>query len=146
MHLVLFELSDAQKDLAWKLNDRLLELNKQIVTEAIWIIGARGLEWWISETARIPGNSMLLQLNEGKVIPEERKMQLQDLMSEFIGSVYFDNDKSEFLSKILGENIDRSEISVEEETGIARVPLEDAFADLINRVKLAQQLSQLVII
>ena len=31
MHLVLFELSDAQKDLAWKLNDRLLELNKQIV-------------------------------------------------------------------------------------------------------------------
>ena len=146
MHSVLFELSDTQKDLAWKLNDRLLELNKQIVTEAIRIIGARGLEWWISEVARIPGNSVLLQLNEGKVIPEEKKAQLQDLMSELIGSVYFDNDKREFLLKILGENIDRSEISVEEEKGIAHIPLADASADLINKAKMAQQLSQLVII
>lgn len=35
MNSVVFRLADTQKELAWKLDDHLLELNSQIVNEAI---------------------------------------------------------------------------------------------------------------
>lgn len=145
MNSVIFELSDTQKELAWKLNGRLLDLNKQIVTEAIRMIKAEGLEWWIEEVARIPGNTVLLQLDDGKKFPEEQKMQLHRLMSEFIAFVYYSEDKRVFISRIIGKSIERKSISVEERAGVAHVPLEEVNPNIINRARLAQQLTQLVI-
>ena len=44
---VIFRLADTQRELAWALNEHLIELNGQIITEAIKLIGAEGLEWHI---------------------------------------------------------------------------------------------------
>lgn len=145
MNSVIFKLSDTQKELAWKLNNRLLELNKQIVTEAIKLIGAEGLEWWILEVARIPGNTVLLQLDDGKKFPEEYKLQLQRLMSEFIAFVYYSEDKRVFVSRMMGKSIERRQINVEEKIGVAHVPVPDDDPNMTNRARLAQQLTRLVI-
>ena len=53
MNSVIFRLADTQKELAWNLNYNLIQLNKQIVTEAIHLIGAEGLEYHINSVARI---------------------------------------------------------------------------------------------
>ena len=134
-----------QKELAWKLNIRLLELNKQIVTEAIKLIGAEGLEWWILEAARIPGNTVLLQMDDGKKFPEEYKLLLQNLMSECIAFVYYSEDKQVFVSRIMGKSIEQRQISVEDKIGVAHVPIPDDNPNMTNRARLAQQLTQLVI-
>jgi tRNA U34 5-carboxymethylaminomethyl modifying GTPase MnmE/TrmE len=145
MNSVIFKLSDTQKELAWKLNNRLLELNKQIVTEAIKLIGAEGLEWWIMEVSRIPGNTVLLQLDDGKKFPEEQKMQLHRLMSEFVGFVYYAEDEKVFISRVMGKSIDRKQINVEDKIGVAHIPIDDSDPNILNRARLAQQLTQLVI-
>ena len=145
MNSVIFNLSDTQKELAWKLNIRLLELNKQIVAEAIKLIGAEGLEWWILEAARIPGNTVLLQMDDGKKFPEEYKLLLQNLMSECIAFVYYSEDKQVFVSRIMGKSIEQRQISVEDKIGVAHVPIPDDNPNMTNRARLAQQLTQLVI-
>ena len=145
MNSVIFKLSDTQKELAWKINNRLLELNKQIVTEAIKFIGAEGLEWWIFEVARIPGDTVLLQLNDGKKFPEDNKIQLQRLMSEFIAFVYYSEDKRVFVSRIIGKSIERRQISVEDKIGVAHVPIPNDDPKMTKRARLAQQLTRLVI-
>lgn len=145
MNSVIFDLSDTQKELAWKLNIRLLELNKQIVAEAIKLIGAEGLEWWILEAARIPGNTVILQMDDGKKLPEEYKLLLQNLMSEHIAFVYYSEDKQVFVSRIMGKSIEQRQIRVEDKIGVAHVPIPDDNPNMTNRARLAQQLTQLVI-
>ena len=142
---VIFRLADTQKELAWGLNNHMLELNNQILTEAIRLIGAEGLQYHVQSVARIPGNTSLLLLNDGTVFPKEQKEELYKLMSERIGFVYNSENKKVLISRVLGREIDRNDISIEEKIGVAHIPLEDATPNMKNRVRLAQQFSRLLI-
>ena len=110
MNSVVFRLADTQKELAWKLDDHLLELNSQIVNEAIKMIGAEGLEYHIVETARVPGNSVVFMLNDGSYFPDEQKEQLNRMMSENIAFVYGTDNKRTLISRVLGKTVDRNKI------------------------------------
>lgn len=142
---VIFRLADTQKELAWGLNDHMLELNNQILTEAIRLIGAEGLQYHVQSVARIPGNTSLLLLNDGTVFPKEQKEELYKLMTERIGFVYNSDNKRVLISRILGREIERNDINIEEKIGVAHIPLGEASPNMKNRVRLAQQLSQLLI-
>lgn len=145
MNSVIFRLADTQKELAWNLNYNLIQLNKQIVTEAIHLIGAEGLEYHINSVARIPGVSVLIMLDEGKRFPDEQSKSLYLLMSEKISYVFYDENKRILISRILGKSIDRRNINIEEKIGVAHIPLDGATPYILNRVKLAQQLSEILI-
>lgn len=142
---VIFRLADTQKELAWGLNSHLIELNSQILTEAIRLIGAEGLQYHILSVARIPGNTSLLLLNDGTVFPKEQKEDLYKLMSERIGFIYDSDNKKVLISRVLGRDIDRNLISIEEKIGVAHILLGDASPNMKNRVRLAQQFSRLLI-
>ena len=47
-----FRLADTQRELAWGLNEHQLEMNGQIVTEGIRLIGAEGLQYHVQSVAR----------------------------------------------------------------------------------------------
>ena len=49
------------------------------------------------------------------------------------------------ISRIIGKTINRRDINIEENIGIAHIPLENTTPDVLNRVKLAQQLSEILI-
>ena len=142
---VIFCLADTQKDLAWGLNDHMLELNEQILTEAIRLIGAEGLQYHVQSVARIPGNTSLILLRDGTVFPGEQKEELYKLMAERIGFVYDSENKKVLISRVLGRDIDRNRINIEEEIGVAHIPVGDASPNMKNRVRLAQQFSRLLI-
>lgn len=142
---VIFRLADTQKELAWGLNDHLLELNNQILTEAIRLIGAEGLQYHVQSVARIPGNTNLILLNDGTVFPKEQKDGLYKLMAERIGFVYDSDNKRILISRVLGRDIDRNLINIEEKIGVAHIPLGEATPIMKNRVRLAQQFSRLLI-
>ena len=142
---VIFRLADTQKELAWGLNNHMLELNNQILTEAIRLIGAEGLQYHVQSVARIPGNTSLILLNDGTVFPKEQKEDLYKLMAERIGFVYDSDNKRVLISRVLGRDIDRNLINIEEKIGVAHIPLGDATPNMKNRVRLAQQFSRLLI-
>jgi len=50
------------------------------------------------------------------------------------------------ISRILGKDIDRNRINIEEKIGVAHVPLDNPTPNMINRVRLAQQFSRVQII
>lgn len=142
---VIFRLADTQKKLAWGLNDHMLELNSQILTEAIRLIGAEGLQYHVQSVARIPGNTSLILLNDGTVFPKEQKEELYRLMSEQIGFVYDSDNKRVLISRVLGRKIDRNQINIEDKIGVVHIPLGDASPNMKNRVRLAQQFSRMLI-
>ena len=84
-------------------------------------------------------------LNDGTVFPEEQKEDLYRLMSERIGFVYDSDSKRVLISRVLGREIDRNQINIEEKIGVAHIPLGDASPNMKNRVRLAQQFSRLLI-
>lgn len=142
---VIFRLADTQKELAWDLNDHMLELNSQILTESIRLIGAEGLQYHVQSVARIPGNTTLILLNDGTVFPREQKEGLYRLMSEQIGFVYDSDNKRVLISRVLGRKITRNQVNIEDKIGVVHIPLGDASPNMKNRVRLAQQFSRLLI-
>lgn len=90
---VIFSLADTQRELAWGLNEHYLELNKQIVAEAIRLIGAEGLEYHVQRVARIPGNCSLFLLRDGTVFPKQQKYDIHRIMGERIIFVYETDNK-----------------------------------------------------
>ena len=122
MNAVIFRLADTQKELAWNLNYNLTQLNKQIVTEAIHLIDAEGLEYHINSVARIPGVSVLIMLDDGKRFPDKQSKDLYLLMSEKISYVFYDKNKRILISRIIGKSIDRRDIKIEEKIGVAHKP------------------------
>lgn len=143
---VIFRLADTQRELAWGLNDHLLDFNSRILTEAIKLIGADGLEGLIQSVARIPGNTSLIMLRDGTVFPTAQRDELYKLMSERIHFVYETENRKVLISRILGKDIERDQIRIEEKIGVAHVPLDNATPNMINRVRLAQQFSKVQII
>ncbi len=142
---VIFRLADTQKELAWGLNNHLMELNSRILEEAIKLIGADGLQYHVLAVARIPGNVSMIKLADGTVFPREQTEGLYHLMSERVNFVYDSDNVKVLISRVIGREIDRSQINIEEKIGVARVPLGNASSNTKNRVRLAQQFSQLLI-
>lgn len=142
---VIFRLADMQKELAWGLNDHLMVLNSRILEEAIKLIGADGLQYHVLAVARIPGNVSMIKLADGTVFPREQTEGLYHLMSERVNFVYGSDNMKVLISRVIGRGIDRSQINIEEKIGVAHVPLGDASPNTKNRVRLAQQFSQLLI-
>ncbi len=146
MDSVIFKLSDTQRELAWSLNNDLVKTNKQIVTEAIRLIGASGLEYHINSVARIPGICVLLCLNDGVRFPEKETEDLRKLMGEKVTFVFYTDDKKTLISRIIGKSIERNKIYIEKKIDVAHIPSENISPYMVNRVKLAQQLSKILII
>ena len=142
---VLFRLADTQKDLAWYLDNNLLELNQKLVNEEIELVGARGLEYHILSVARIPGAAMTFLLNDGTVFPDEYGKQLSMLTGEYIYYAFDSPYKRVLISRIIGREIDRGKVSIEEKIGVAHILVNDMQPKLMNRVRMAQQLSKIAI-
>ncbi len=145
INLVLSRLASTQKELAWYINQNLLELNGQFLKQALHLIGADGLEYHVQTVARIPGTAMAMILRDNTRFPDEQYKQLKSLTGEAILCIYHSPYKKVLISRILGKTIDRKDIIEEERAGIAHIPINDEDPILKSRVRLAQQLTQTAI-
>ena len=86
---VLSQLADTQNELAWNLNNHMLNLNYKIVTEAIRLICAKEYQYHVQSVSRIPGNTSLILLKDSTEFPKRKlrnfiKYKLHKLMGERI--------------------------------------------------------------
>ena len=142
---VVFRLADTQRALAWKLDEHLLELNRTIVTQAMNFVGSKLQENCIIKVARIPGSEIILLLNTGKRVPKKSTESVSELMSETIRCVYCSDDSNVVIARVMGKDADRNSICIEEKIGVAHAPIKNASPSLTNRIRLAQQLTQIAI-
>ena len=142
---VMFSLSDEQRKLAWDINHQILDINRDIVKAALKLVGYDGRQYRIKTVSRIPGQAILLELPDGTIFPEDGKEKIQKLMGEQVSFVFESDNKWVLLSRILGKKVERTNIKIEENIGVAHVPVDKKNLFLVNRVRLAQQLTELLI-
>ena len=142
---VLFRLANTQKELAWYIDNNLLILNQHFLKQAIHLISADGLEYHVQSVGRIPGTTMTLLLRDNIVFPKEQIRELINLTGESIVSVYDSNSKEVLISRILGNKDDWEGVRLEKKIGVAHVRFNDKDPLQVDRVRKAQQLSQMVI-
>lgn len=145
----LFILSQTQWEFAVKLNDKLKEINGAVITEALAYLGYAGLEWHITSIARVPGYAVVIVLEDGKRFPDDATRALSRLLKESVWFVFYKDNVKSMLSQAIGSGCDRNKISIQNINNvprIARIPsLGTLDASTINRIRLAQQLTELLI-
>lgn len=145
----LFTLSDTQYDLANKLNQKLKELNKLTIEEAMAYCGYSEQTSNIEDVARIPGHSTIIILKNGAKLPSKVKPSIGRLLKEQVWFAFRKKQYKSILGQIIGEKCDRSEISIEKINGksrIAHIPSIDlSDPTIFNKVRMAQQATGLLI-
>jgi len=139
----LFELADAQRTLAWTLNDRQKNLGRTLVKEALSQLDAVGLLDSISDVARVPGLATMFLIKPNVTFPGQIRSELEKLLDEQIWFVIDTKNTFSILSQAIGRNCEKNKISIEEKIFVAHVPLDDLDAVTKSRVRLAQQLTGL---
>lgn len=142
---LVFSLSDTQRDLSWKLNRHVLDANNSYITEALKYIGAEGMQYHISQTARKPGTAVAIELYEGKVFPDKELGDLKKLLLESIFTINRYDDPHQTIAALIGGKIMKNSIQIEEKNGIAHINNIDDSSQMIIRANLAQQLTGLQI-
>jgi hypothetical protein len=139
----LFELADAQRNLAWTLNKRIKHLNRNLVEEGLKHVNAVGMEHHILDIARVPGTAMMFVIRPGTKFPEQIKINLERLLDESIWFVIDNGNPKSMLSQAIGRGCDRNKISIEAKLKVAHTPLDELDPLTLTRVQLAQQLTGL---
>ena len=143
---IVFSLADTQKELAWNLNGLLSSLNLLVVENATKLVGLPLPEREIQQVARIPGSSIMIVLKSGKKLSGEYKKQLYKVVNEFVSETYQGSNKRSLISRVIGPSVDYEKIYIEEKIDVAHIVIEDnVSADVINRIRMAQLISQTAI-
>ena len=140
----IFFLADTQKNLAWELDDHLLELNKRLVVEALHTLGIYNYDDSIVAVGRVP-KAIILIIRKDAIIPVPVKNELKNLFTENIRYVSETPNTRLLLSKILGNTINYHDISIEEKAKTAHICTSKVSSELHSNFQLAQQLTKLVI-
>ena len=142
---VIFKLADTQKEMAWKLDDHLLELNMRIVSEALSLNGVEELKSNIKAVARIPGNMSCVMLFDGVHFPDEEFLKFKKLMTERVSIVFENKNKWVILSRMMGKDFDRRRIRIEQNIDVAHITGGHLSQTDYNKMRLAQQFIKLAI-
>ncbi|MCR5657130.1 MAG: 50S ribosome-binding GTPase [Butyrivibrio sp.] len=142
INAAIFRLADTQKELAWGVNRSLLEINKELLTQAVYLTGASGLEYSIREIARIPGDITLIMVdNENWILPDQKR-NIEQLINEHVEYTVYTDDKRTLIANIIRHQVS----NVEEKIGVAHVRVKNESPFFQNRVVLAEQLSNILIV
>lgn len=139
----LFALADAQRTLAWTLNDRQKALGRMLIEEALVQLETENLKHSIVEIARVPGMATMLVIAPNTTFPGEVRHILERLLGEKIWFVVDTKNRFSILVQAIGRDCDRKKINIEEKIHVAHVPLDELGPMTRARVKLAQQLTGL---
>ena len=145
----LFALSETQYTFARRLNNKLEEINRSTITEALSYCGYQGLEWHIEGLARIPGHAVMIVLGDGKRFPEEAVTGLKSILKERIWFVFQKENLKSVLCQAIGRGCDRNSIRIQKIKDIPRIAhipsLDSVDPDTKLRIRMAQQLTGLLV-
>jgi tRNA U34 5-carboxymethylaminomethyl modifying GTPase MnmE/TrmE len=141
---VLFEIADAQRTLAWKLNDLQKMRGRTLIHEALRQLQETDrVRDGIRDVARVPGDAIMLLIEPRMVFPENVRADLERLLGEKVLLVEDTKNKVSILAQAIGQQGDKNMIRIEAKIQVARVVLDNFDPSTQDRVRLAQQLTGL---
>ena len=139
----LFDLADAQRNLAWKLNKQQKSLHRALINEALEQLGCSDNAVAVLDIARVPGLAVMLLIEPNITFPMDVRKKLEEMLGEKVWFVINTRNQASILAQAIGRDCDRSRVSIEREIQVAHVPMGDLDAVGISRIRLAQQLTEL---
>ncbi|MDD4324255.1 MAG: hypothetical protein PHR37_05430, partial [Eubacteriales bacterium] len=139
----LFDLADAQRNLAWTLNERQKVLGRTLVEEALCQLNAENIKIAVKDVARVPGLAAMLVIEPNTSFPSHIRNGLERLLGEVIWFVIDTGNEKSILSQAIGRGCERGKIRIEWNLKVAHIPLDELDVLTRSRVKLAQQLTGL---
>lgn len=136
-------LASTQNKLAWRLGGTLKKLHRQLLQEALNLLGSPALSMRIHDAAMVPGAECAIVLAPNVTFPADKRQALSDLLGARILFYIFTDDRVELLRKMLGTDA----FTIREGVGgvTTAVLKESDNPYFINRAKLAQQLCKIMI-
>ncbi len=136
-------LASTQNKLAWRLGGTLKKLHRQLLQEALSLLGSPALSMRIHDAAMVPGAECAIVLAPNVTFPADKRQALSDLLGARILFYIFTDDRVELLRKMLGTDA----FTIREGVGgvTTAVLKESDNPYFINRAKLAQQLCEIMI-
>ena len=148
------KLSEAQRNTARMLNDKLRKINTELLKAAFDHIGRDGMMRHIGKVARIPGDTVMMDCTQGGVLPHSAQDELAALLREQVLCIEGCDDVYDVLREaIWSPDIPPKEIwesrivtSVGHAPCCVSIPqLDVSDAALRSRIRLAQQLTEMVV-
>lgn len=144
-----FTLSDIQLNFLKSLNKKLMQMNKMVVIQALEYNGYEGLDNYISNIVRIPGNAMIVLLENGERFPDDARKDLSCLLNESVWFVFNRNNLKSILTQAIGKGCQKDDIKIQYIDNHPRIAhiltLDELDCKTLIRVRLAQQLTELLI-
>ena len=136
-------LASTQNTLAWRLGGTLKKLHRQLLQEALDLLGSPALSMRIHDAAMVPGAECAIVLAPNVTFPADKRQSLSDLLGARVLFYIYTDDRIELLRKMLGTDA----FTVREGVGgvTTAVLKESDNPYFINRAKLAQQLCEILI-
>ena len=143
MSEVVAGLASTQNTLAWRLGGTLKKLHRQLLQEALDLLGSPALSMRIHDAAMVPGAECAIVLAPNVTFPADKRQSLSDLLGARVLFYIYTDDRIELLRKMLGTDA----FTVREGVGgvTTAVLKESDNPYFINRAKLAQQLCEILI-
>lgn len=138
-------LADAQRKLAWKVNEQQKDLHRALLDEALGHLGHEDCGNLVLDVARLPGQAMLLLVEPETAIPEDVRKDLEKLLGETVRHVFNDRNKDSILAQAIGRGCNPRKVRIEPDTQTAHVPVGELDAAGVSRIRLAQQLTELYV-
>ena len=142
----LLELADAQRTLAWSLNDLQKSLARTLAEEAMDTLKVGHLKKRLRDIARVPGLGTLFLVGSHESFPSHVRDDLERLLGEKVWFVVDTMSRKSNLNLAIGQEIDWNEIRIEEKTRVGHIPIDGLGSEAKARVPLAQQLCGLHVI
>ena len=139
----LFDLADAQRNLAWKLNKQQKSLHRALINEALEQLGCSDNAVAVLDIARVPGLAVMLLIEPNTTFPMDVRKKLEEMLGEKVWFVINTRNQASILAQAIGRDCDRGRVSIERKIQVAHVPVGDLDAVGISRIRLAQQLTEL---
>ena len=140
---VIGSLAETQNGLADSLREELRSLNMTFTSKiASAVFGDEQADTYISNidtAARIPGVCILLSEKAENATPEDFRKNLSDLIAEDVAIVTTTEDRSRYVSDILGGIVAQEDIECDNESGTVLIKTDKEDIKLLNRLRLLEQ-------
>ena len=140
---VIGSLAATQNGLADSLREELRSLNMTFTSKiASAVFGDEQADTYISNidtAARIPGVCILLSEKAENATPEDFRKNLSDLIAEDVAIVTTTEDRSRYVSDILGGIVAQEDIECDNESGTVLIQTDKEDIKLLNRLRLLEQ-------
>ena len=136
-------LAATQNGLADSLREELRSLNMTFTSKiASAVFGDEQADTYISNidtAARIPGVCILLSEKAENATPEDFRKNLSDLIAEDVAIVTTTEDRSRYVSDILGGIVEQEDIECDNESSTVLIKTDKEDIKLLNRLRLLEQ-------